>query len=203
VSNQNSQHLSLTNNHYTPVEITQLYSQLIGGQIDLDPFSCEVANSLVNARNYYSKENEENGFLLPWCGSVFCNPPGSFIRLPDYLPAKRGASSMAVAFDKAEAEYLSGNVEQILFVAFSLELLTKREVVEKYPCCFINYKGHSNYPNIITGGGRLKFITEDLISSSSPTHGSFLIYFPCRGQEKLYGQGFAELFSSFGSVVLP
>ena len=62
MSNQiNIQHSSATNEHYTPVEITQLYAQLIGRQIDLDPFSCEKANQLVNAAVYYSKENEQNG----------------------------------------------------------------------------------------------------------------------------------------------
>lgn len=204
MSNQiNSQHLHLTNEHYTPVEITQLYSQLIGKQIDLDPFSCEKANQIVNARNYYSKENDQNGFLLPWYGSTFANPPGSFVDLSTYLPAKRGASSMAAAFDKAESEYLAGNVEQILFVAFSLELLTKRPSIANYPRCFVNTTGHENYPHLVTGGGRLKYLDANLELQKSPTHGSFLIYFPPKGSERLYSLAFSELFSSFGSVVLP
>ena len=203
MSNQNIQHSSATNEHYTPVEIVTEYYRLIGKQIDLDPFSCKKANEIVKACKYYSIEDGTNGFLEPWYGNTLANPPGGFVDLSTYLPAKRGASSMAAAFDKAESEYLAGNVEQILFVAFSLELLTKREIVEKYPCCFINRRGHENYPHIITGGGRLKFITEDLTPSSSPTHGSFLIYFPPKDSVEYYLYTFDELFSSFGSVVMP
>lgn len=192
----NIQLSSATNEHYTVPPIVEAYRQLVGS-ITLDPFSCEQANSIVQAEEYFSLERGQNGYLEDWKGNVFTNSPGGFINPYTFISSKRGASSMALAFDKAEAEYLSGRVEQILFVAFSLELITKRNSVFDYPVCFVNISGKQNYPEIISGGGRLKFLDQNLNLQSSPTHGSFLIYFP----KKDLIEKFVHLFSKFGRVV--
>lgn len=57
---------------YTPVEIVELAREVMG-EIDLDPASCEIANQVVQADVYYTKE--DNGLTKPWFGRVFMNHP--------------------------------------------------------------------------------------------------------------------------------
>lgn len=57
---------------YTPARYINLVRKVLGG-IDLDPASCEIANSIVQATTFYTFE--QNGLHLPWFGRVFLNPP--------------------------------------------------------------------------------------------------------------------------------
>jgi len=62
----------LTDECYTPSHITERVHRCLGA-IDLDPASCEVANRTVGAARFYTKA--EDGFMKPWAGRVFLNPP--------------------------------------------------------------------------------------------------------------------------------
>lgn len=201
---ENAQHSHITNEHYTVTEVVEAYCQ-VAGYINLDPFSCSEANQVVKAQTFYSLELGLNGFIEPWNGNIFCNPPGSFVNKETFLPSKRGASSMALSFDKAEEEYLSGRAKQVLFVAFSLELITKRPNVFKYPLCFVNRDGLVKNSHIITGGGRLKYMNANMQVQSSPTHGTFFIYMPLRNEESSHTDiptltNFLDVFSQFGTT---
>jgi DNA N-6-adenine-methyltransferase (Dam) len=57
---------------YTPPEIIEAARAVMGG-IDLDPASCEQANEIVQATQYFSEK--DNGLGRPWHGRVFVNPP--------------------------------------------------------------------------------------------------------------------------------
>lgn len=57
---------------YTPAIYIEAARQVMDG-IDTDPASCEMANQVVQATRYYTKE--ENGFIKPWPGKVWINPP--------------------------------------------------------------------------------------------------------------------------------
>lgn len=46
-------------------------------EVDLDP--CSNPRSTVRALRSYSFESGTNGLLLPWYGSVFVNPPFSYV----------------------------------------------------------------------------------------------------------------------------
>ena len=67
------QHLSKTNEHYTPKHVVET-SRTVMGDIDLDPASCVEANETVKAKRAYMLPDD--GLELPWRGRVFCNPPG-------------------------------------------------------------------------------------------------------------------------------
>ena len=57
---------------YTPAWIVEIARDVMGG-IDLDPASCERANQTVQAKRYFSRE--DNGLGKEWAGRVWLNPP--------------------------------------------------------------------------------------------------------------------------------
>ena len=61
--------------YYTPVEIVEATRKALGGKIDLDPASCELAQKTVKAEKYYTIDDD--GLSKEWSGYVFLNPPFS------------------------------------------------------------------------------------------------------------------------------
>lgn len=62
---------------YSPREVVDVARTVLGA-IDLDPASSAVANTVVQAAQFYT--SEDNGLEQPWSGRVFLNPP---YRQPD------------------------------------------------------------------------------------------------------------------------
>ena len=62
------------NEWYTPPEYIELVRRVLG-KIDLDPASCEYANKIVKAKQYYNIAND--GLKHEWIGNVWMNPPYS------------------------------------------------------------------------------------------------------------------------------
>jgi len=60
------------NEWYTPVRFIEL-AHCVMGSIDLDPASSEIANKVVQAEKYYTKEDD--GLSKDWYGTVWLNPP--------------------------------------------------------------------------------------------------------------------------------
>lgn len=60
---------------YTPLWIIERARIAFGGDIDLDPASCELANRTVQAKRYISPPDD--GLLHEWAGNVWINPPFS------------------------------------------------------------------------------------------------------------------------------
>lgn len=72
---------SLSNEHYTPAKYLDA-ARLVLGEIDLDPASCEAANRIVGAKEFFVVKDQ--GELRSWKGRVWLNPPyggltGAFI----------------------------------------------------------------------------------------------------------------------------
>jgi ParB family chromosome partitioning protein len=67
----------MNNEWYTPRCIMKPIRDALGGEIGLDPASCERANAIVRAAVYY--DAAADGLMQPWegLGPVFLNPPYS------------------------------------------------------------------------------------------------------------------------------
>jgi hypothetical protein len=58
---------------YTPTAIIEAARAVMGGGIDLDPASCDHANDIVRATEYFTEVDD--GLAHEWHGRVFLNPP--------------------------------------------------------------------------------------------------------------------------------
>jgi hypothetical protein len=66
---------SSNNNWYTPKKYIESAKKVFDGEIDFDPFSCNEANLTIQAKLYFTKNDD--AFLLDWPNvkSMWCNPP--------------------------------------------------------------------------------------------------------------------------------
>jgi hypothetical protein len=171
------------------------------GGIDLDPFSCALANEVIKADWFMS----EDGFGADWRGlsgpaRVFCNPPGGKLSRKDLSVVKAGPgfSSAAVAWAKLMHEYEIGNVEQAIFIGFTLEILrTSQGFGPDVPPC-------SEF-SLCFPRDRLRFWNEHTEpGTGQPTHPNVIVYVPPRdgiAADRACSK-FLEYFSQFGAVRL-
>lgn len=193
---------SVSNEHYTPPEVVEAARGLMGG-IDLDPASCEAANKIVRATFIYTEQQDgltrswgpiQNSPLAQITGGetrtpsrVFLNPPGGPLRI-----GKKPVSQAALWWARLVQDWLSGDVEQAVFVGFTLEILRTsqgaRLPVQRFHRC---------YPR-----ERLHFGGKD-----QPTHANVIVYLPpLHLPERQYGSmqhgdtydRFVQLFSPLG-----
>ena len=134
---------------YTPRKYIEA-ARLTMGTIDVDPASSEVANEIVRAKKYYTKEND--GLLQDWPGNIWMNPPYS-------QPLITKFCNLLVE------KYVVGEVDQACVLVnnateteFYQNMLRQCKAV-----CFIN--------------GRIKFIDENGDSTGAPLQGQTVLYF--------------------------
>lgn len=94
-----------TSSWYTPSYIVEAARAALGGVIDIDPASCEIANRTVRAGGYYNEAAD--GLAHDWHGTVFLNPP----------------SPPRPWWKKLRGEIESGRVTRAVFVGYSIETL--------------------------------------------------------------------------------
>jgi hypothetical protein len=163
---------SKSNEWYTPAIYIEAVRKVLG-KIDIDPASCEEANQIVKAIQYYDLAS--NGLEKPWKGRVFLNPP--------YGKDEAG-SNQSIWTQRLIDQYADGDgsiTEAILLVNASVDTKWFQRLFA-YPICFPE--------------GRINFYsTED--SASGSTHGSAFVYFGPKYKQS----EFARIFRQFGEVV--
>jgi phage N-6-adenine-methyltransferase len=70
------------NEWYTPAQHIELARRVLG-EIDLDPASCEAAQRIVRAKQWFSKQDD--GLRQKWYGRIFMNPPYSKLLLRPFV----------------------------------------------------------------------------------------------------------------------
>jgi len=82
---------------YTPAQYLDAVREVLGG-IDIDPASCPEAQLVVNAGQYFTKQDD--ALTRVWAGRVWLNPPYSFplvARFVDHLLAEYEAGRVTAA----------------------------------------------------------------------------------------------------------
>lgn len=147
---------SATNEWFTPVKYIEAARATMGG-IDLDPASCTAANWNVQARQYFT--SQEDSLPMSWYGRVWLNPP---------YGKTDSKSNQAIWSAKLVSEHCAGRVVQAV-------LLVNAQTAEKwfqplwaFDICFTDH--------------RIKFLSLGG-KKSQPTHGNAFVYFGANRDE--------------------
>lgn len=135
MSHIDSLHSSKSNEWFTPIDKLEKVIEVLG-QIDLDPASCPEAQVRVQAKRYFTRQ--ENGLLRPWHGKVFLNPP---------YGKTENRSNQGIWLQKLIDEYNKGNVTEAI-------LLTNAQTSEKwfqplwqYTVCLTDHRIRFDHPD--------------------------------------------------------
>lgn len=109
-----------TTEWYTPRWIAQLARQLMGG-IDLDPASSEIAQRVINAKEYYTKD--QDGYNKTWSGRVWLNPP--------FNDTPRWVRRLCAAYEDRDVS------QAILLVNSAPGYIWWEELWRAYPVCML------------------------------------------------------------------
>lgn len=193
---------------YTPPAIVEAAREVLGGEIDLDPASCVVANSqIVHARSFYQADGP-SGLDHMWEGRWFCNPPS-----PPREWWERAAVSWALGLGRG------------VFVAYSIEQLQQSQGNEwaasmmRFPICIprsrVRYyctasaaifklekviaKARDKRPETKAGQARLEELRamdpNALVEGDAPTHASVIV------GVGVHPGDFADVFSKIGDCL--
>ena len=133
--------------YYTPANIIEAARRTMGW-IDLDPFSCAVANQTIRASSIYTKDDGESTFELEWHGNIWMNHPFS-----------RAMNKRCV--DKLIAEYVAGRVKQACCITFASTSEAWFRPLMDYPQCFLSPR--TNYLN--AEGKKVQGVTKGSVAT--------------------------------------
>lgn len=105
---------------YTPVVYIEA-ARLVLGEIELDPASCSLANTVVKAARYIDKAHD--GLRLPWCtGGLWLNPP--------YSATQEWVDKLIEEFDEERTD------AAIILVNNATETRWFQALLRRFPVCF-------------------------------------------------------------------
>lgn len=186
----NAQHSAESSCWYTREEHLDAARRVLG-PIDLDPASDEIGNRLVQARQYFTAE--QDGLSVPWltCGqlpiTVWMNPPGTVRRKKGETPGPQHRPQPKLFWERLHMLRDHGLLRHAIVAAFSIEQLqvSQRWSVPMlaFPVCFPK--------------SRVAWLARSG-AASHPTHSSAFVYVPGTANST---PEFAEEFGRFGLVV--
>jgi ParB family chromosome partitioning protein len=161
-----------SNEWYTPVEYIRAVRAVLG-TIDLDPASCALANTVVQAITYYSLEDD--GLNKPWSGHVYINPPYGRVG----TDRQKGQTELWI--QRLIQEFNDGTVTEAILLVNAYLYKQWFAPLWQYPICFPS--------------GRISFWNAQGKSGRSP-HSSAFVYF---GNDT---QKFVDVFCVFGDGIV-
>jgi hypothetical protein len=167
---------SESNEWYTPRDIIQSAKDVMGG-IDIDPASCDYAQSWIMATKYYT--SQDDGMNYDWYGRLWLNPPyGKKIKGKNY-----GSSEwLAKAYD---GHHRKQNITEGFVVgrgdSLGLQILTRNYT-------FVDCQ-------------RISFIPpHQSINKKSPVPGTRIFYLDNPDLPDNY-ERFLQIFSQYGTIL--
>lgn len=134
------------NEWYTPPEIIEAARDVMGS-IDLDPASCETAQSNVYAKRFYTADDD--GLSKKWTGNVWLNPP--------YSKDLIGQFAAKVVAESSRIEQAIVLVNNATDTAWFHELASVASAI-----CFLR--------------GRVKFLDRTGKPANTPVQGQAVLY---------------------------
>jgi phage N-6-adenine-methyltransferase len=135
------------NEWFTPAEYIEAARNVLG-EIDLDPASHPLAQEIVKAKQFFTRE--DNGLNQPWLGRVWLNPP-------------YGKSEIEPFIEKLIDEIELGNTSAIL-------------LTHNYTDTAWFHAAALNAQMICFTKGRIRFVDQDG-NKCSPTQGQAFFYY--------------------------
>lgn len=128
--NQNSGNVEF----FTPPFIIEAARKVMGG-IDLDPASCEAANRVVQAKRFYTRDNDALAPSAKWRGRVFMNHPFGIAEnvCSPIITGKPCVKKICAKRGYHRAKDYGGNAAWILKLMSSF---AKKDVTEAIGICF-------------------------------------------------------------------
>ncbi|MEW6737382.1 MAG: DNA N-6-adenine-methyltransferase, partial [Acidobacteriota bacterium] len=171
-STSNDPEIDLTVEWYTPEEYAEAVRDVLG-EIDLDPASCEEANRVIRAKQYYTIH--DNGLTKDWLGRVFLNPPYGYVETE-----QRRRSNQELWSAELLTQYRVAKTTSAILLVQASPSNSWFKPLWHHPICFLDH--------------RMKFWGPSEIGMQAK-QGHVFVYF---GKKiKL----FTERFSEFGEVV--
>jgi hypothetical protein len=123
---------------YTPEKYIEAAREVMGG-IDLDPASNDMANEIVKAPTFFTKDDDPDGLSQSWFGNVWLNPPYG-----------KGSGLFTT---KLIEEYKSGRVKSaiLLLNAYGFDSGWFQPLWQ-YPICFTDHRVQFYSPQKESGG---------------------------------------------------
>lgn len=178
-------HSSESKEWYTPLEYIEMAREVMGS-IDLDPASCNEAQTWILARRFFTIEDD--GLTEPWNGNIFLNPP--------YGRNENHKSNQGVWTAKLLEEYGAFRVNQAILLVNATPDRQWFHELWQFPICFC-YK-------------RIRFLAPYGGKPKSPTHPNVFVYLPTRSSPYTgaasfhYGvRRFYQVFKKIGHIVSP
>lgn len=181
----------------SPPELIGITTSFFGGQIDLDPASSEVANTLISADKFFTQKDD--GIRQTWrAKSLYLYPPRDFLNNDEqpkdpYIFKKRKRfqrSAQRVWLETCLRKYRKNEFDEAIVFLTSSEvaLLTTQKIGLDLPLCVAKER-----PQLLIDAPGLPKLGRTRCFG-------FVYYFPSsKNTEKRIGE-FIELYSSFGRV---
>ncbi len=181
----------------SPIDLIATTTAFFDGQIDLDPASSEHANSVVQARRYFTWQN--NGLRQDWsCKNLYLFPPRDLL-LKNEQPKPTALFKKTLQFKKsAQRVWLELCYQKwlkkefrhsVVFITSSeVALIVTQKIGLDFPMCILKQK-----PRLLTDDENLKPL------KSSRVFG-FIFYFPPPEDLEENIRRFQHFYSTLGRV---